>query len=499
MKIKTRNTQEEVVICKAAQSESTSDPAFIHAASAEVDSCVVAPPFLYWPPACMHSTNGPDSSSPSIHALSPEFDLAAEARLEAEFVVTAPYSPSAPGFEVVLLTGATGFLGVHLLRDLLLHTQAKIVCLVRAPSPAAALARIESNLALYNLTLSAEQRDRVEPIPGDLGNARLGLVDADYEALAARVDTVFHSAAAVNFYQSYDQLRAVNVGGVREILRFALQARTKALHYVSSTGVFDSTAFQGLVVCEADVPANCHGSVMGYTQTKWVAEQVVLQARARGLPVAVYRSPFIMGDSKSGIVDAENLVVKMLIGCVQGGAWPDHPSTVEMVAVNDLSRAIVHLAQYPANRSRTFHLTSPERMRWADIGIAARSYGYPLESVPYEEWKLRLAVFGRRKGNALRPLIRFFSKVTSRVGTPVPEIFARVPRPIFDSTLTQAALAGAERVPAPMNRTMFATYLDFFVQQGWLPTPAEMQMSREVLPIKRSGSSPPYPECAPHA
>lgn len=445
----------------------------------------------------MHSTTGPNTSPPLIRAQSPEFDLATEAQLESSFVLTAPYESSSHGFAVVLLTGATGFLGAHLLRDLLIHTRANVVCLVRAASPAAALARVEANVALYNIALTTEQRGRIEAFPGDLGNARFGLADADYETLAARVDTVFHSAAAVNFYQSYDQLRTVNVEGVREILRFTLHLRTKALHYVSSTGVFDSAAFQGLVVRETDVPAHCHGSVMGYTQTKWVAEQLVLQARARGLPASVYRAPFIMGDSISGVVDAENLVVKMLIGCVQGGAWPDQHTNLEMVAVNDLSRAIVHLAQAPANRSRTFHLTSPVRLRWADIGIAARSYGYPVELVPYEDWKLRLAVFARRKGNALRPLIRFFIKVTSRVGAPVPEIFARVPRPIFDSTLTQAALTEAGLVPAAMNLARFATYLDFFVQQGWLPTPAEMQMNREAIPSKRSGSSPPYPECVP--
>jgi thioester reductase-like protein len=470
----------------------------IYHESIEVVSCVTFPPFSNSPTVCMHSSNGLRSNLISTGDSSPELDLSTEARLESEFVVS-KYEGPRNGFATVLLTGSTGFLGVHLLRDLLVHTRAHVVCLVRAASTEAAFARVEATLSLYNLELNDEQRARIAPVLGDLGAPRLGWSEADYGVLAARVDTVFHSAAAVNFYQSYEQLQAVNVGGVREILRFAAHSRTKALHYVSSTGVFDSEAFQGVIVRETDNPAHCHGSVMGYTQTKWVAEQLVLQARNRGLPASVYRSPFIMGHSKSGVVDAENLVVKMLIGCVQGGAWPDQRTDLEMVAVNDLSRAIVHLAQNPAHDSHTFHLTSPQRMQWGDIGRAARSYGYPLDLPAYDEWTQRLAVFGRRKGNALRPLLRFYIKVTSRVGSPVPDIFARKPRPIFESAATQAALASAGLVPAIIDQAVFTTYLDFFVQQGWLPTPAEIQMNRSVVAPKSSDSRPPYHECAPRS
>jgi hypothetical protein len=234
---------------------------------------------------------------------------------------------------------------------------------------------------------------------------------------------------------------------------------------------------------------------MGYTQTKWVAEQLVQQARARGVPASVYRPPFIMGDARTGMVDAENIVVKMLIGSIQGGYWPDVETDVEMVPVDALSRAIVHFVQDPACLGRTFHLTSPQRMRWAGIGRAARSYGYPLEPVSYEEWSRRLAVFGRRPGNALRPLLRFYTKVTSRAGIPVPEVFASTPRPIFDSTATQALLAPAGLVPPPMTAALFATYLAFFVRRGWVHSPAEAV----ARPAQRGDSRTPFAGCVPHA
>jgi thioester reductase-like protein len=420
--------------------------------------------------------------------------------LEPAIAAEEPHQPRPGDPRIILLTGATGFLGAYLLRDLLAHTTATIVCLVRADSPAHGRTRIEDNLHHYGIAPEAGHWRRVEVQPGDLAGKHLGLPEADYTALAARVDTVIHGAATVNFYQTYRQLRGTNVGGCREILRFTVRHRLKALHYVSTTGVFDSDACRGVVVRETDAPAHCAGSVMGYTQTKWVAEQLVLTARARGIPAAIYRSPFIMGDSRSGIVDEENLVVKMLIGCIQGGAWPDEPTDVEMVPVDSLSRAIVHLSSHPANASRTFHVTSPQPMRWADIGLAARSYGYPLALPAYNEWKERLAKFARHKDNALRPLLRFYTKAPPRLAVPAPEVFTRPPRPIFNSTATQQALAPAGLVPPRMTHALFANYLDAIVRRGWLPAPADLPAKALARPAKSSGNShPPYAERGPHA
>ena len=433
----------------------------------------------------MHATEGLRSSSRSPFGR-PEPEMAADLVLGPEIAVDQPWQPLANGPQVILLTGATGFLGGYLLRDLLAQTAAQLVCLVRAASPAEGRTRIEQNLARYGLVPTAAQWARVTACPGDLGQRQLGWTDKVWQELAGRVDTVVHGAATVNFYEKYRRLRGTNVGGVREILRFSVAGRTKALHYVSSTGVFDSEAYRGVTVSEADNPAHCHGSVMGYTQTKWVAEQLVLQSRVRGVPASGYRPPFIMGDSQTGAVDPENLVVKSLIGSIQGGAWFDVRNTVEMVPVDALSRAIVHLARNPAYHGRTFHLTSPRRMCWADLGHAARTYGYALEIVSWDEWLRRLLEFGRQPDNALRPLVRFYTKVTSRAGVPVPDIFARETPPVFESDVTQAALAEVGLVPPGMTTALFATYIDYFVRQGWLPAPPEK---------RRGNSRPPYAVC----
>src|SRR5262249_19684535 len=122
----------------------------------------------------------------------------------------------------VLLTGATGFLGAFLLAELLRDGRATVHCLVRAPDRSIARARIERHLASYGLWDEA-MRDRIAPLPGDLGRPALGLSPNQFGELAERVEVVYHNGARLNFVQPYASLRDVNVGGTAEVLRLAVR------------------------------------------------------------------------------------------------------------------------------------------------------------------------------------------------------------------------------------------------------------------------------------
>jgi thioester reductase-like protein len=400
-------------------------------------------------------------------------EIEADARRELDFIPSPLPAPASGPPKVVLLTGATGFLGAFVLRDLLQQTEApRIVCLVRCSTgPEDALRRLQDNLRRFELVVPPQVWSRVETVTGDISTPQLGLDDATYSRLGDEIDTVIHCAASVNFYQSYRQLRSANVESAGQILRFAVHGRTKHLHYMSSTGVFDSDAGRGGTMRETDAPTHCRGSVMGYTETKWVAEQLMLQARARGLPTSIYRAPFILGDAR-GVVTRENLVVTMLIGSLQGGAWPAEDVTTPTIQVDALSRALVHLANQREAAGRTYHLISSTSATWTLFGHALQECGYPLDLVSYPEWKQRLREFGRAPDNALRPLVHFFTATPRRHDRPVPDIFLTPPRPELDTTATEAALRPAGLVPPPMDAQLMATYLHYFVRQGWLHAPS---------------------------
>jgi thioester reductase-like protein len=428
------------------------------------------------------------SSRPASPFDAVEAGLRADGRLDDAFAVSAPAAAQPGEPRSILLTGATGFLGAFLLSELLRQTTATVHCLVRAPTPDEGLARLAHVQRHYELP-DALPSDRVHAVCGDLAQPRLGLAEADYTRLAHTVDTIVHGAAAMNFYQPYEALRDTNVGGTRSVLQFAVTGPTKALHYISSSGVFDARSYLGKIVRETDVPERCDDSVTGYTQSKWVAERLVVAARDRCLPVCVHRPPFIVGHSETGVVDLDNLIVRMMVGCIQGGFWPDEWSPLDIIPVDYVSRAVARLVREPASAERTLHYAGARGLRLADIGRALQAAGYDLELRPFAEWKQELRRFSRQPQNALRPLAPLFLKANARLAKPVPDAFLQPPRPRFDSAATRAFLGGLG-VPAPaMDDQLFARYCDYFVRVGWAPPAIETQR----------GAAAPAPAALPQA
>ena len=121
---------------------------------------------------------------------------------------------------------------------------------------------------------------RVIPICGDLGQPNLGLTQEDWDFLANEIDTVFHNGATVNYLFNYDRMREANVIGTNEVLRLAFEGRPKEFNYVSTTFVFGWAVKS--VLYETDLNENMELLDFGYSQSKWVAEQVVVDARSQG-------------------------------------------------------------------------------------------------------------------------------------------------------------------------------------------------------------------------
>ncbi|MFG2668245.1 SDR family oxidoreductase [Streptomyces sp. NPDC048387] len=133
--------------------------------------------------------------------------------------------------------------------------------------------------------------ERIEAVPADLAAPHLGLSPERYDVLARLADAVYHCGAAVNLAHSYAQLKAVNVDATTALLRLAARHRSVALHHVSTVGVLaPEPDGDRLVHPDAGLPGP-ERLRHGYAQSKWVAEVLVAQAAARGLPVTVHRPP----------------------------------------------------------------------------------------------------------------------------------------------------------------------------------------------------------------
>ncbi|RKT53861.1 thioester reductase-like protein [Saccharothrix australiensis] len=353
----------------------------------------------------------------------------------------------------VFLTGATGFVGAFLLRDLLRSTDATVHCLVRAEDAATGLERLRERLAWYRIEVDT---DRVRVVPGDLSLPRFGLAEEAYDALARQVDAVYHVGATVNWLHPYTALKAANVGGTEEALRLAARHRTVPLHYVSSTGVFAKAGAGALTPDDPTGPPE--ELTNGYRQSKWVAEQVIGVARERGLPVSVYRADVISGDRHSGACQAQDFVWLSLRGCLQARAVPVGADALfPMVAVDYVSGAVSALSRLGSGG--TYHLFNPVAVGFAEMVGHLRAAGYPLAEVSWEEFT---ATVGADRENALFPMLDIFRGYMTRGAA----LYMRM-----DVSATEAALAGTGITCPVVDADLFGTYARFFADAGYFPSP----------------------------
>ncbi len=246
-------------------------------------------------------------------------------QLQAEWAQPVASSPSGnvPANDFLLITGATGFLGSHLLMQVLCRSDyedRRVVCLVRCDSPEHGEERLRSTFRRYGLPCS--QWGRVEVVPSDLSKAKMGLDDATYQYLADRVTVVFHCAATVNMMADYAALRASNVWGTRRVAEFCLTGCRKQLNYASTLSVFVSTSRCEGVAWEHDrLEAACtiYG---GYGQTKFVCEKLLMGIAPSLCGVNIIRYGLLCGDSTTGISAPKDFLGMFLRGAAAVGSLP---------------------------------------------------------------------------------------------------------------------------------------------------------------------------------
>jgi thioester reductase-like protein len=395
-------------------------------------------------------------------------DLKAEAALDPEIRPTSTVSTQvAPRPERVLLNGATGFLGSFLLSELLRHTRAEIYCLVRAPNVAEGERRIRGSLEAYALW-DEEHSPRIVPVAGDLSEPLLGLGAKRFEQLAAEIDVVYHNGASVNWVYPYEALKPANVLGTQEVLRLASRHRTKPVHFVSTLGVFPLVGRSDAGIVREDDDLDHGGSLYnGYTQTKWVAEKLVEIARARGLPVSVYRPSLVAGDSRTGAWNSDDFTCKMIKSWVGFGNAPAVNTEMNLVPVDYVSQAIVRLSLQEGSLGKRFHLANSHTVKVDDLVSWIEAFGYPLKRIPYDRWRTELLnpVKGLRE-DAMYSVIPLLSMSAAIEG---PEMVQAIPE--FDSHNTTAALASTGISCPPVDAGTFENYLVYLVRSGFLASP----------------------------
>jgi amino acid adenylation domain-containing protein/thioester reductase-like protein len=397
----------------------------------------------------------------------PGASLVEEVILDPEITPAEAVLPSLREPERIFLTGATGYLGTFLLHDLLRQTRAEIFCLIRSVTVEEGKSRLRKSLETYGLW-DESLGERIMVVPGDLSRPLLGLSQEQFDQLTVRTDVIFHNGALVNMMSPYEALKAANVFGTREVLRLACQSKTKPVHYISTVSVFDvANRNDSAAILEQDSLDHGGRRVGGYAQSKWVAEKLVVMARDRGLPVAIYRPGRIIGAAASGAWNTDDLMCGLIKACVELGLAPDLDMPVEMVPVDYVSGAAVRLSLRPESLGQSFHLVNPAVGSLSELLDGLRIFGYPLRKVSYPEW------FGEtvRRGEPWRGgILRAFLPAHAAPELKAP---ARQGGPTFDCRNTQAGLAATPIACPDLDADLVGRYLTGFVRRGFLPAPPE--------------------------
>jgi amino acid adenylation domain-containing protein/thioester reductase-like protein len=290
--------------------------------------------------------------------------------------------------KVALLTGATGFLGAFLLRQIIDSTpdSLTVYCLVRAGNDISAGDRIKSNLLNYGLW---DQRleDRIFPFHGNLAGENLNLSQNFYHHLAREADFIFHCASLVNFLHSYELIRPHTVDGTREMLKMACTSHNKPFYHISTNGIFPpdpSTVFPE----DNDIDRFSENLSNGYCQAKWVAEKLVWEVMSRGLPAAIFRPGNIGHHSITGHANPNDFQVMIIDACIRCTCAPQvYGWYFEMTPVDFLARSIIEMSKNPVHFGRAFNIVAANLFPAEDIFKLMQAKGIVTEIVPLQEWK----------------------------------------------------------------------------------------------------------------
>lgn len=357
----------------------------------------------------------------------------------------------------LLLTGATGFVGMEVLgRYLERSSDREIIVPVRAADDAAAAERVGGILrGLFGGRARRYER-RVHPLAADLLKPDLGLRTARRQEIAGRVDQIIHAAASVSFELPLEEARAINLEGTRRVLELAELANADGpfrSYTQISTAYVAGTHSGRFHEREHDVGQSFRNA---YEQSKFEAEWLV--RAKRDLPAVILRPSIIVGDRRSGWTAAFNVLYWPLRAFARGlyPAVPAIPSSpVDVVSIDYVADAVYELSHSKAGIGRTYHLTAGANASSVGelVQLASRYFNRPPPRVlpPTEFAEYAKQITGVQR-TALGRSATYFPYFTVRTQ--------------FDNAQARARLEPAEIRSSPLA-SYLERLLDFATRSRW--------------------------------
>ncbi len=298
--------------------------------------------------------------------------------------------------DIVLLTGATGFLGCRILFELLRSTECQVICLVRGADDSTSTQRLREHLNRQAIQLSAIEWQRITVMASDLESPRFALNAANYSRLIQGVKSVIHCAANTNSISNYSDLRKPNIEGLANILMFLSDCPNAILFHASTLSVFaGSDRFAGEHF-ESDDLKNTSWLHGGYAQSKWAAEELLRASGLHHSRFAILRFGLLTGDTESGVVPCRDILTLLTRGIARLGCIPVLQPDVcfDMTPVNiaaGIAVSILRSDTSKLNPYRIWHIGNVATISSEVFFRFLRSRGIPLKSVSWDEFRLMIS------------------------------------------------------------------------------------------------------------
>ncbi|URZ18501.1 non-ribosomal peptide synthetase [Clostridium felsineum] len=272
------------------------------------------------------------------------------------------------GYKNILLTGATGYVGVNLLKELICSSKSNIYLLLRGDSTKKAEERIIEKTSFYfGKEFYLNNKNRIKILKGDISKGNLGLEDKTYESLASKVDCIINSAANVKHYGRYEAFYSTNVLGTKNLLAFARKTLRKDFNQISTLSVGSGSIKDKTLVMFSedalDVNQQCDNV---YVRSKLEAEELVKEAGEKGLNTKIFRLGNVMFNHETGLFQ-ENIVESAFYRIIRAFIkLKCVPFTEEMnfdfSYVDELSKAVVLLFNKQSLNNCIFHIENPNKI-----------------------------------------------------------------------------------------------------------------------------------------
>ncbi|KAI5205354.1 acetyl-CoA synthetase-like protein [Aureobasidium subglaciale] len=384
--------------------------------------------------------------------------------------------------DIVLLTGATGTVGIHILTKLVKRENVSAVwAIVRASSVSQASDRISDALSSRDLFLTETERAKIVPFLGDLSKSDLGLDRETFQKLTSQLTHVIHSAWAVNFNLGVKSFEEQHIKGAYNLIQICLSTRTPKpakFFFCSSVSSAAGTPSDQKVQ-EGPVPQLEYAQGTGYGRSKLVTERIVHNAmKSTGMYARVLRLGQIAGDSERGQWNTTEAIALMIQTATTIKALPTHNEELSWLPVDMAASIVAELSgiAQPIHDARlkidglVYNIQNPKVYHWTrDILPALRGAGLTFDEVSPKEWVQRLRAGDQNpESNPPVKLTDFFAERYGNVAEDAPMKSAGR----YVTTQTSKDSATLTRIPDLIESGMVAKFVKAWAKE-WCVTLAD--------------------------